>query len=124
MKFFTVGYGGHEPQKFVELLKRHGVISLCDVRLRPDRASMGSYQLARTPEKGIQRLLGEQGIRYVHLQELGNIFVGLDDWRGRYSRLLQMAGALLVERLIGLHSPICLMCAEKDVAECHRLQIA
>ena len=60
----------------------------------------------------------------MHLQELGNIFVALDDWRARYSRLLQTAGDLLVERLNGLPPPVCLMCAEKDAAECHRLQIA
>jgi hypothetical protein len=35
MKFFTVGYGGHEPHKFVELLKQQGVIPVGDVR-RPN----------------------------------------------------------------------------------------
>jgi hypothetical protein len=31
---------------------------------------------------------------------------------------------LLVSRLDGLEPPICLLCAERRVAECHRLLIA
>jgi hypothetical protein len=51
---------------------------------------------------------------------LGDLFVDLDDWEPRYRRLIEAAGDLLVERLLGLPVPICLLCCEKDPAQCHR----
>ena len=51
-----------------------------DVRLRPDRASMGTYVRAKTPDKGIEAWLGAAGIGYVSLIELGNVFLDFDDW--------------------------------------------
>src|SRR5262245_41535635 len=113
MTFFTIGYGGRAPEGFVGLLVRHGVRSVADVRIRPDRASMGAYVKARTADKGIERLLGEQGIAYSSLLELGNLFLDLDDWRPSYHALFRRAGDLLVGRLEHLPAPFCLLCAEK-----------
>lgn len=64
MEFFTIGYGGRSPEAFLALLTIHGVRSIADVRIRPDRASMGTYTKARTDDKGIERLLNERGIAY------------------------------------------------------------
>ena len=78
------------------------------------------------PDKGIEHLLASAGIHYIWLQELGNLFVGMDDWSQRYRRLMDQAGDLLVERLLHLPEPqpFCLMCAEKRAEECHRKAIA
>ncbi len=124
MKFYTLGYGGRHPQEFVNLLKQKDIKTVVDVRLRPDRSSMGVYGKARSADKGIQRLLTDAGIGYVSLVELGNIFFGHEDWQERYQRLLHKAGDLLTERLQQVSTPFCLMCAEKQVAKCHRLLIA
>jgi len=124
MKFYTIGYGGRAPDEFARLLVEHGVRSIADVRIHPDRASMGSYVKARTAEKGIEKLLAERGIAYRSILELGNLFRDLDDWRPAYSILFERAGDLLVGRLGELPEPFCLMCAEKRVADCHRLVIA
>lgn len=124
MKFYTIGYGGRKPQDFLNLLKQKGIKVVVDVRLRPDRASIGSYVKAKSPDRGIERLLMDGNIEYYSLVELGNIFLGYDDWRKRYQQLLDRAGDLLVERLQSIPMPFCLMCAEKSVAECHRKLIA
>jgi uncharacterized protein (DUF488 family) len=122
--FYTIGYGGRRPEEFVGLLVGHGVRSVADVRIRPDRASMGAYVRAKSPDRGIEKLLGDRGIAYHPLLELGNLFRDLDDWQAPYRALFERAGDLLVGRLEGLPEPFCLLCAEKRVAECHRLIIA
>jgi uncharacterized protein (DUF488 family) len=124
MKFYTIGYGGRVPDEFANLLVRHGIRAVADVRIHPDRASMGAYVRARTADKGIQKLLGDRGIAYHAILELGNLFKDLDDWRPSYRALFERAGDLLVGRLEGLPEPFCLLCAEKRATECHRQVIA
>jgi uncharacterized protein (DUF488 family) len=122
--FYTIGYGGRRPEEFLELLVGHRVRAVADVRIRPDRASMGAYARAKSPDKGIEKLLGDRGIAYHSILELGNLFRDLEDWHAPYRALFERAGELLIGRLDKLPQPFCLMCAEKNVAECHRLVIA
>lgn len=124
MIFYTIGYGGRRPEEFAELLVEHGVRAVADVRIRPDRASMGAYARAKSPARGIEKLLGDRGIGYQAILELGNLFRDLDDWHASYRAFFERAGDLLVGRLDALPRPFCLLCAEKRVAECHRLVIA
>ena len=126
MTIYTIGYGGRTPSDFVALLTQHGIRTIVDVRLRPDRASMGSFALAKSPEKGIQGLFSRHGIGYVSVVQLGNIFLNDDNWAAKYQELLHKAGDLLTEPLLapGLPTPICLLCAERDPARCHRGLIA
>jgi uncharacterized protein (DUF488 family) len=124
MKFFTIGYGGRKPQDLIALLRKVGVRTVVDVRLRPDRTSMGFYAKAKSPDKGIEGLLNAAGIGYRSLPELGNLFLDSEDWPRLYEELIQKAGALLTRRLAETAEPFCLMCAEKRVAECHRRMIA
>lgn len=123
-RLFTVGYGGRKPEELTALLRRHGVITVVDVRLRPDRPALGAYAKAKTPDKGIEKLMREAGLDYVSLIELGNLFVDLDDWQRRYGDLLEAAGPFLIQRLVELPAPSCLLCCEKDPAQCHRWLIA
>jgi uncharacterized protein (DUF488 family) len=124
VKLFTIGYGGRTPDDFVARLTAAGVKAVVDVRLRPDKASMGSYVKASDPAKGIEGLLARNGIGYLSLVELGNLFMGYEDWPARYGKFLGRAGDLLFDGLAGVPEPFCLMCAEKRAAECHRGQIA
>ena len=112
------------PADFASLLVLHGVRSVADVRIHPDRASMGAYVKARTADKGIEKLLADRDIVYRSILELGNLFRDREDWRPSYCALFERAGELLVGRLEELPQPFCLMCAEKRVADCHRLVIA
>ena len=109
MKYCTVGYGGRGKQEFLDLLRSKGIRSVVDVRLRPDRASLGYAALAKDPEKGIQGVLAAAGFEYLSLVELGNLFMDCEDWKARYARLAAAQGPFLLERLLGsaLPAPIC-----------------
>ena len=118
---YTIGYGGKGRQEFIEALKKLGIETIADVRMAPNRASMGMYVKAKTPQKGIQRMLGEAGIEYVWLEELGNPdredpemtlyrTVVWQELPQRTLRLVELATAKVT----------CLLCAEKDVHRCHR----
>ena len=124
MKVYTIGYGGRKPQEFLDLLKANSIKAVVDVRLRPDRSSMGTYVKANNSNKGIQALLAAANVQYFSFVELGNIFRDFGDWEGRYRRLIDKAGDLLVEQLLQVPEPFCLMCAEKQAARCHRMVIA
>ncbi len=124
MKLYTIGYGGRKPDEFLWLLKRNGIRAVVDIRLRPDRSSMGTYVRARTPGKGIEGWLSRAGVQYFSFVELGNLFLAFDDWQSRYRNLMERAGDLLAERLHGVPPPFCLMCAEKSADRCHRAILA
>jgi len=126
MNVFTIGYGGRSREDFLALLKANGVKTVVDIRLRPDRASMGIWVKAKTPDKGIEKWLSDAGIGYRSLIELGNVFLDYPDpeWRRPYQELLNSCGGLLTARLTGIPDPICLLCAEKHVTECHRQYVA
>ena len=72
----------------------------------------------------MERVLDQAGIGYRSLVELGNLFLDLPDWQDRYRSLLEKAGELLVARLDVVPQPLCLLCSEKRVVECHRRHIA
>ena len=124
MKFYTIGYGGRDPKHCLEILLAKGIKTVVDVRLRPDRARLGTWVKAKTPDKGIENFLAGAGIGYVSLIELGNVFREYPDWAIRYKTLLDQAGDLLTGGLAGVVQPFCLLCAEKRVTDCHRRLIA
>jgi hypothetical protein len=85
---------------------------------------MGAFAKAKDADKGISGLLAKAGIGYVSLPELGNLFLDYDDWPVRYEQFLAAAGEHLLDRLALVPGPVCLMCAEKRLCECHRRHIA
>jgi uncharacterized protein (DUF488 family) len=121
---FTIGYGGRKPDEFIRRLAEHGIKTVVDIRLRPDKAAVGTYAKARDADKGIAGLLARAGLGYVSLPELGNLFLEYDDWPARYEKFLASAGPLLFDRLADVPGPVCLLCAEKRIAVCHRRLVA
>jgi uncharacterized protein (DUF488 family) len=124
MKVFTIGYGGRSKEEFLSLLKSNNINTVVDIRLRPDRASIGFWAKAKTADKGIEGWLFEAGIGYKSLIELGNIFLDYPDWKDHYEKLFNSCGELLIQRLINIPGPICLLCAERRVENCHRYLVA
>ena len=123
MQIYTIGYGGRRPDELLSLLTARGIRAIVDVRLRPDRSAMGIFAMAKTADKGIERVLREAGIGYQSLVELGNSFLGQPNWKNRYSAMLNQEGDRLVARLLEIEGPICLLCCEKKPADCHRALI-
>jgi uncharacterized protein (DUF488 family) len=124
MKVFTIGYGGRSKEEFLSLLKSNSINTVVDIRLRPDRSSMGFWSKAKTSDKGIEGWLSGAGIGYKSLIELGNIFLDYPDWQQRYEKLLNSCGELLIQQLLNISGPICLLCAERRIEDCHRKIVA
>ena len=118
----TIGHFNHAQDVFLELLVRHRVTALADVRSAP--YSRFNPQFNREP---IAAVLKACGIGYVHLgRELG----GRSDDRScyehgrvRYDRVADTprfrAGLRRIVRGSDEHR-VALMCAEKEPLHCHR----
>ena len=119
---FTVGHSTHTIERFIELLLRHNIQAVADVRSSP--FSKFNPQFNR---QELQESLKSVGIRYVFLgKELGarsdDPACYVDD-KVQYDRLartsLFQSG---LDRVVegANHYRIALMCAEKDPLNCHR----
>ncbi len=120
---FTVGHSRHSLERFIGLLKQHGVTALCDVRSQP--YSRMNPQFNR---EELERALAGEGIEYRFLgKELG---ARTDDERCyrdgkvQYSRLAEtelfLSGIKRVTNGIRQGFQLALMCAEQDPLDCHR----
>ena len=120
---YTIGHSNHSLDKFVELLKQHGITVVADVRSAPYSRFHAQFN-----KEELKHALRERGLGYVFLgRELGarsNDPGCYENGRVRYDRLAETkAFKEGVERLrAGVQKGYCiaLMCAEKDPAECHR----
>lgn len=120
----SLGYEGRTAGELIAQLVESDVSVLVDVRLTP---------LSRKPglsKKRLAQALEEQGIRYVHLPQLGNpkdnrdsFRAGQQDSRLRFRQLLgtedgQQALNHVAELLDD--GVVALLCFERDHATCHR----
>lgn len=119
---FTIGHSNHPVEKFLDLLKRHNIEAVADVRSAPYSRRNPQYN-----RKNLQDVLAEAGIRYVFLgKELGARSEDPDCYvngKVRYERLaatdLFKSG---IDRLIEGQKTfrLAMMCAEKEPLNCHR----
>lgn len=118
----TIGHSNHEIDTFISLLRLHGVSAIADVRSHPT-----SRRFPQFDKKALQASLVAAGIRYVYLGEgLGArprdpaCYV---KGKAEFDRIRATGG--FMEALARLRRGaqvyrICLMCAERDPADCHR----
>lgn len=119
---YTIGYAPHSPEEFIEVLRRHGITAVADVRSSP----WSSYR-REFGKKRLERWLPGAGVLYVWLGgSLGPRYEDesvMVDGRADYERIAEhprfKAG---LERLRAgmLKFTLALMCAEKDPLNCHR----
>ena len=123
-ELFTIGHSNHRIERFLELLLRHGIAAVADVRSRPYSRFVPHFSKER-----LQRILEEEGIGYLHLgRELGG-----KPARGEApspasdydSRVDQPAFRAGIERLLeaAAQRRIAMMCRERDPLDCHRLHL-
>lgn len=122
---YTIGYEGLSFEGYVNLLLRHDVRLLCDVRKNPLSRKFGF-------SKGtLGRLLPKLGIEYLHIPDLGirsemrQKLNTADDYArlfSAYRKTLPENGKSLqlLESLLGEHQRIALTCFEKEYSSCHR----
>lgn len=128
----TVGHSTHELQAFVELLARHDVRALVDVRRYP-----GSRRLPHFNAASLDDALGAAGIAYLGLgDELGgrrkprpdsaNDGWRVDAFRGYADHLASPDFAAGLARLEeeAMQRRTAYMCAEGDWRRCHRRLIS
>lgn len=124
MPVWTIGYEGRDAAMLLLELKRAGIGRVVDVRQRPSSRKRG---LSKGP---LSALLEREGIRYTHMPELGVVKEVRDpykaggDWApfATWYREHLRGEAEAVERLrAGCgEERVCLLCFERDPAQCHR----
>ena len=122
-RIFTVGHSNHSPEDFLELLTRHGVEVVVDVRSSP--YVRYSTHFNREP---LEKYLRGRGLKYLFLGDiLGGRPEGEEFYDSQgcvlYGRLAESGPfSAGIERLLrGVKvSRIALVCSEEDPSECHR----
>jgi uncharacterized protein (DUF488 family) len=126
--FFTAGYEQSEPEDFLLRLQASGVEMIVDVRDMPLSRKRGFSK------NQLQALLAEVDIGYLHVKPLGApkeirdpLRTGGSWWEyiKGYERVLRSQTAQ-IDALIKLarEKRICLLCFERNPAECHRSLVA
>ena len=123
LELFTIGHSIHSIERFVELLKMHGVTALCDVRSSPYSRFTPQFNSESLKEEVVRH-----HILYLYLgAELGprsSDPTCYENGKVQYNRL---AGTDLFQQGLGRLRKgmatyrIALMCAEKDPLTCHRM---
>jgi uncharacterized protein (DUF488 family) len=131
MTVATIGHSTRPIEKFIELLRAHGIEQLVDIRTIPRSRHNPQYNRETLPAS-----LAAHGIRYVHLAELGGLRHARPDspntgWRNLsfrgFADYMQTpefeAGIATLIQLAG-ERPTAIMCAEAVPWRCHRSLVA
>jgi uncharacterized protein (DUF488 family) len=132
MRIWTIGHSTRTIDKFISLLKEHGIKSLADVRLLP-----GSKRYPQFNKETLADSLSKAGICYEHFPELGGRRKPREDspntaWRNEsfrgYADYMQTEefgkGVRRLIDLAGEAGPTAIMCAEAVWWRCHRSLIS
>ena len=118
----TVGHSNHEMQVLINLLKKHGVTAVADIRTTPYSTAAPQFN-----RENLKPKLRSEGFEYVHLgNELGAYPQDPACYKdGKVAYSLQAKTSSFREGLQRVISGaekhrIALLCVEKDPLDCHR----
>lgn len=117
MRLFTIGYSKRSIGEFIGMLREHSVPVLADVRLWA-----GSRFKPEFSKNRLTVALEEAGIAYVHLKALGN--EGKFTGAGRVVLHDPEEGFATLTGLLERNESVAVMCLERNVNECHRMDVA
>lgn len=121
---WSIGHSNHPIERFLELLRRHEIEAVVDVRSRPYSRFVPHFGKER-----LERRLTDEGLGYLFLgRELGGKPVRDEepkaklDYRARVSRPDFRSA---VDELLDLahRRRTALMCRERDPLDCHRTHL-
>lgn len=123
LRLFSIGHSNHRAEGFADLLKKHDIEVLVDVRSHPYSRYAPQFDTS-----GLKALLSKADVKYLYLgRELGGRPEGADyyDAEGHvlYARLA--TSSLFLEGIDRLQKGaqeyrVAIMCAEEDPLNCHR----
>jgi uncharacterized protein (DUF488 family) len=120
---FSIGHSNHSLEKFLDLLQRHRIEILVDVRSQPHSCYAKQFNA-----DALRDAMTAAGIKYLFLgRELGGRPEGEEfydeEGRVRYDRLAELLlfqqGIERLKQDAGQHR-VAMMCSEEDPAVCHR----
>lgn len=129
LRFYTIGYEGRTLDNFVSRLKSNGIKQLVDVRERPFSRKKGFSQ------KPLRERLEQEGIRYIHMLELGSPADLRHEYKSGGSEIVffnkykkyveenEMDEVGQLEKIISCE-PSAIMCFELTYCHCHRRVLA
>lgn len=127
MRVLTIGHSAREPMVFMDLLRRHGVQRVVDVRSVPR-----SRRVRWSGADALPKILADAGVAYAHLPELGGLRKPRPDsvngaWRdeglrGYADHMATAEFARGVDALLAMaaREQVAAMCAEALPQKCHR----
>lgn len=131
MKLYTLGFTQKRAETFFDLLRRHQVQCLVDIRISPDGQLSGFARREDLPYF-LDRLA--DGCAYLYMPQLAPTKEILRNYRedGDWARYVVRFEALMVERRIPetlnraefTTRTCCLLCSEATAAQCHRRPVA
>lgn len=119
---YTLGHSNHSAERFLELLRQHGIEAVADVRSQPVSRFSPHFR-----KQNLERLLSEHGVEYVWLETLGGRPKDsqLYDESGRpdYAKMAELKafreGLEALKRLASGRR-VAVLCSEEDPNRCHR----
>jgi uncharacterized protein (DUF488 family) len=119
---YTIGHSNHSIEKFLELLARHSIEAVADVRSHPHSRFNPQFSLKR-----LRASLEDAEVAYLFLgRELGArsddpalVVDGKVDY-GRLARTPRFQDGLARVAAAAAAARVALLCAERDPLECHR----
>ncbi|HEX3068814.1 MAG TPA: DUF488 domain-containing protein [Thermoanaerobaculia bacterium] len=127
MQIFTIGHSTRSQEEFLDLLREHEIGLLADIRRYP-----GSKRYPHFGSDAMAEWLPENGIRYVHMPELGGRRKPLPDspnmaWRNEQFRAYadymatdEFRTAIDTLLALSINARTAIMCAEAVPWRCHR----